>query len=105
MFAEVLISLVLFITLKNPYEIKETWLYVLTTSDGIKLCLSLQSVDQNVSFLANTWNEKKKKTIKSLYQRATIHQKKKDRRMDGQTERKNITERYSQEKIAILTSI
>jgi hypothetical protein len=30
---------------------------------------------------------------------------KKKRRTDGQIERKNITERYSQEKIAILTSI
>jgi len=48
---------------------------------------------------------KRKKPLNPYIKELLYIKKKKDRRMDGQTERKNITERYSQEKIAILTSI
>jgi hypothetical protein len=60
MFAKVLVSLVLFITIKKTISNKKIQLYVLFKSDSIELYLSLQSVDQNLSFLAKTWNEKRK---------------------------------------------
>jgi hypothetical protein len=60
MFAKVLVSLVLFITIKKTISNQKIQLYVLFKSDSIELYLSLQSVDQNLSFLAKTWNEKRK---------------------------------------------
>jgi hypothetical protein len=54
MFAKVLVSLVLFITIKKTISNQKIQLYVLFKSDSIELYLSLQSVDQNLSFLAKT---------------------------------------------------
>jgi hypothetical protein len=48
---------------------------------------------------------RKRKKPLNPYIKELLYIKKKDGRTDGQIERKNITERYSQEKIAILTSI
>lgn len=60
MFAKVLVSLVLFTTIKKTLSTQKIQLYVLFKSDSMELYLSLQSVDQNLSFLAKTWNEKRK---------------------------------------------
>lgn len=57
MFAKVLVSLNYFISiiiLKKKISSQEIQLYVLFKSDSTELDLTLQSVDQNLSFLAKT---------------------------------------------------
>lgn len=59
-----------------------------------------------LSWLTREMRKRKKPLNPYIKELLYIKRKeKKDRRTDGQKERKAITERYSKEKIAILTSI